>query len=200
MLNCQISKEFYYCDCQSVKWNWNFKANSNFHQLIKLLDSRTCCFLWGWSFSYWASQYKAYAFECKFRWNWRAHNYLGKLINVGTWQERWNTLGHFSQQRSSPPFWHTAHQSSLGSSSFLPSPMWEEPIHPVFPLDEFSCSIPGWSSVLSGASVLKTASSEVELWLLSNSNEVSMLLEKVACKKQRKPEFNIYVNLHEPNK
>lgn len=127
-------------------------------------------------------------------------NYLGKLFNVGTWQERWNTLGHFSQQRSSPPFWHTAHQSSLGSSSFLPSPMWGGPIHPVFPLDVFSCSIPGWSSVLSGASVLKTASSEVELWLLSNSNEVRMLLEKVACKKkQRKTDFNIYVNLHDPN-
>lgn len=33
------------------------------------------------------------------------------------WQVRWNTLGHLSQQSSSPPFWQTAHQSSLGSSS-----------------------------------------------------------------------------------
>lgn len=33
------------------------------------------------------------------------------------WQVRWKTLGHLSQQRSSPPFWQTAHQSSLGSSS-----------------------------------------------------------------------------------
>lgn len=42
------------------------------------------------------------------------------------WQERWKTLGHLSQHSSSsPPFWHTAHQSSLGSSSgagpWLPS-------------------------------------------------------------------------------
>lgn len=32
-------------------------------------------------------------------------------------------MGHFSQHRRSPPFWHTAHQSSFGSSSLLvPSP------------------------------------------------------------------------------
>lgn len=49
--------------------------------------------------------------------------YLGKLRSVGTWQVRWNTLGHFSQHNRSPPFWHTAHQSSFGSSSLLvPSP------------------------------------------------------------------------------
>lgn len=123
------------------------------------------------------------------------NNYLGKLINVGTWQERWNTLGHFSQQSSLPPFWHTAHQSSLGSSSFLPSPAWEDPIHPVFPGNVFSSSTPGWSSVLSGASVLRTASSEVELWLVSSSKEVSMDCRK----KQRKSDYSIYVNLRDPN-
>lgn len=49
--------------------------------------------------------------------------YLGKLRSVGTWQVRWNTFGHFSQHNRSPPFWHTAHQSSFGSSSLLlPSP------------------------------------------------------------------------------
>lgn len=49
--------------------------------------------------------------------------YLGKLSSVGTWQVRWNTFGHFSQHKRSPPFWQTAHQSSLGSSSLLvPSP------------------------------------------------------------------------------
>lgn len=121
-------------------------------------------------------------------------NYLGKLINVGTWQERWNTLGHFSQQRSFPPFWHTAHQSSLGSSSFLPSPACEDPIHPVFP-GNVLCSTPGWSSVLSGASVLSIASSEVELWLVSSSKEVSM-----DCRKeQKKSDDSIYVNLHDPD-
>lgn len=43
--------------------------------------------------------------------------YLGDALRVGIWQPRWKTLGHLSQQSSSPPFWHTAHQSSLGSSS-----------------------------------------------------------------------------------
>lgn len=41
----------------------------------------------------------------------------GDSRRAGMWQVRWKTLGHLSQQRSSPPFWQTAHQSSLGSSS-----------------------------------------------------------------------------------
>lgn len=54
---------------------------------------------------------------------WHGFWYLGKLRSVGTWQVRWKTFGHFSQHKRSPPFWHTAHQSSLGSSSLLlPSP------------------------------------------------------------------------------
>lgn len=44
-------------------------------------------------------------------------SHLGDSWRVGMWQVRWKTLGHLSQQRSSPPFWQTAHQSSLGSSS-----------------------------------------------------------------------------------
>ncbi len=35
----------------------------------------------------------------------------------------WKTLGQRSQHSSSPPFWHTAHQSSFGSSSF-PKVVW----------------------------------------------------------------------------
>ena len=82
-------------------------------------------------------------------------SYLGKFARVGTWQERWNTLGHFSQHRSSPPFWQTAHQSSLGSSSFLVSPtwrgdFWEASSHSDFPFEELSWWSPGWSPVLSG--------------------------------------------------
>lgn len=111
----------------------------------------------------------------------QAPSYLGKFANVGTWQERWNTLGHFSQHRSSPPFWQTAHQSSLGSSSFLVSPTWrgdfcEASSHSDFPFEEFSWLSPGWSPVLSGASDLNTDSSDAELWLLFKSREVSMLL------------------------
>lgn len=45
--------------------------------------------------------------------------HLGKLRSVGTWQARWKTFGHLSQHNRSPPFWHTAHQSSFGSSSLL---------------------------------------------------------------------------------
>ena len=108
-------------------------------------------------------------------------SYLGKFASVGTWQERWNTLGHFSQHRSSPPFWQTAHQSSLGSSSFLVSPawtgdFWEASSHSDFPLEGFSWWSPGWSPVLSGASDLNTDSSDAVLWLLFRSREVSMLL------------------------
>ncbi len=44
-------------------------------------------------------------------------SHLGDSFRVGMWQARWKTLGHLSQQSSSPPFWQTAHQSSLGSSS-----------------------------------------------------------------------------------
>lgn len=40
----------------------------------------------------------------------------------------WKTLGQRSQQSSSPPLLHTAHQSSLGSSSFPPAPPWLVPI------------------------------------------------------------------------
>lgn len=43
--------------------------------------------------------------------------YLGDSFREGMWQARWKTLGHLSQHSSSPPFWQTAHQSSLGSSS-----------------------------------------------------------------------------------
>lgn len=43
--------------------------------------------------------------------------HLGDSLSKGMWQDRWKTLGHLSQHSSSPPFWHTAHQSSLGSSS-----------------------------------------------------------------------------------
>lgn len=107
--------------------------------------------------------------------------YLGKFVSVGTWQVRWNTLGHFSQHRSSPPFWQTAHQSSLGSSSFLVSPtctgdFWEASGHSDFPFEEFSWWSAGWSPVLSGASDRNTVSSEAELWLLFRRREVSMLL------------------------
>lgn len=54
----------------------------------------------------------------------------------------WKTLGQRSQHSSSPPFWHTAHQSSFGSSSF-PTVVWLLalavlprwlPFDPVFPL------------------------------------------------------------------
>lgn len=44
-------------------------------------------------------------------------SHLGDSLRAGMWQARWKTLGHLSQQSSSPPFWQTAHQSSLGSSS-----------------------------------------------------------------------------------
>lgn len=37
---------------------------------------------------------------------------------VGTWHFMWNTLGQRSQHSRSPPLIQTAHQSSLGSSSF----------------------------------------------------------------------------------
>lgn len=49
--------------------------------------------------------------------HWETTCHLGDSFKVGMWQVRWKTLGHLSQQSSSPPFWHTAHQSSLGSSS-----------------------------------------------------------------------------------
>lgn len=39
---------------------------------------------------------------------------------VGTWHFMWNTLGQRSQHSRSPPLIQTAHQSSLGSSSFPP--------------------------------------------------------------------------------
>lgn len=42
---------------------------------------------------------------------------LGDLKRVGTWHERWKTLGHLSQHSSSPPVWHAAHKTSLESSS-----------------------------------------------------------------------------------
>ena len=41
---------------------------------------------------------------------------LGERSSDGMWQARWNTLGHLSQQSSSPPPRHTAHQSSLGEA------------------------------------------------------------------------------------
>lgn len=44
--------------------------------------------------------------------------YLGKILMVGTWHFMWNTLGQRSQHSRSPPLIQTAHQSSLGSSSF----------------------------------------------------------------------------------
>jgi len=43
---------------------------------------------------------------------------VGGESNSGTWQLRWYTLGHLSQHIRSPPLWHTAHQSSLGSKSY----------------------------------------------------------------------------------
>lgn len=44
--------------------------------------------------------------------------HLGKILMVGTWHFMWNTLGQRSQHSKSPPLMQTAHQSSLGSSSF----------------------------------------------------------------------------------
>ena len=41
---------------------------------------------------------------------------LGEWGSDGMWQARWNTLGHLSQQSSSPPPRHTAHQCSLGEA------------------------------------------------------------------------------------
>ncbi len=46
--------------------------------------------------------------------------YFGKIFMVGTWHFMWNTLGQRSQHSKSPPLIQTAHQSSLGSSSFPP--------------------------------------------------------------------------------
>lgn len=44
--------------------------------------------------------------------------YFGKIFIVGTWHFMWKTLGQRSQHNRSPPLIQTAHQSSLGSSSF----------------------------------------------------------------------------------
>lgn len=44
--------------------------------------------------------------------------YFGKIFMVGTWHFMWKTLGQRSQHNRSPPLIQTAHQSSLGSSSF----------------------------------------------------------------------------------
>lgn len=61
---------------------------------------------------------------------------------VGTWHFMWNTLGQWSQHSRSPPLIQTAHQSSLGSSSFplelsvaadTPSPLVSVPLSK-FPL------------------------------------------------------------------
>lgn len=61
---------------------------------------------------------------------------------VGTWHFMWNTLGQRSQHSRSPPLLQTAHQSSLGSSSFplelsvpadAPSPLVSGPLS-TFPL------------------------------------------------------------------
>lgn len=56
-------------------------------------------------------------FMCVYAWSQKGISHLGDSFRVGMWQARWKTLGHLSQQSSSPPFWQTAHQSSLGSSS-----------------------------------------------------------------------------------
>jgi len=49
---------------------------------------------------------------------------------VGTWHFMWNTLGQRSQHSRSPPLMHTAHQSSLGSSSLSPAPPTAGPATP----------------------------------------------------------------------
>lgn len=41
------------------------------------------------------------------------HTHTGKLSRAGTWQERWKTLGQWSQHSSSPPLRHTAQKSSF---------------------------------------------------------------------------------------
>lgn len=46
--------------------------------------------------------------------------YLGRLGRQGTWHCRWNTRGQVSQQSSSPPLRHTAHQSSFELVSSIP--------------------------------------------------------------------------------
>lgn len=46
--------------------------------------------------------------------------YFGKIFMVGTWHFIWKTLGQRSQHSRLPPLIQTAHQSSLGSSSFPP--------------------------------------------------------------------------------
>lgn len=51
---------------------------------------------------------------------------------VGTWHFMWNTLGQRSQHSRLPPLIQTAHQSSLGSSSFLPPVA--SPLFSTFPL------------------------------------------------------------------
>lgn len=59
---------------------------------------------------------------------------------VGTWHFMWNTLGQWSQHSRSPPLMQTAHQSSLGSSSFppeLPVPADAPPPLVSVPLSEF---------------------------------------------------------------
>ena len=46
--------------------------------------------------------------------------YLGRVARQGTWHCKWKTLGQVSQQRSSPPLRHTAHQSSFVLVSSIP--------------------------------------------------------------------------------
>ena len=46
--------------------------------------------------------------------------YLGRVARHGTWHCKWKTLGQVSQQSSSPPLRHTAHQSSFELFSSIP--------------------------------------------------------------------------------
>ena len=46
--------------------------------------------------------------------------YLGRVARQGTWHCKWKTLGQVSQQSSSPPLRHTAHQSSFELFSSIP--------------------------------------------------------------------------------
>lgn len=97
---------------------------------------------------------------------------------VGTWHFMWNTLGQRSQHRRSPPLIQTAHQSSLGSSSF---PLADAPPPLVsVPLSEFP--------LVSGVPAV--------LLLFSEDNEVVEVIvvveeEKVAALEPFSPEQGV---------
>lgn len=94
---------------------------------------------------------------------------------VGTWHFMWNTLGQRSQHSRSPPLIQTAHQSSLGSSSFppeLPVPADALPTLASVPLSKFP--------LVSGAPAV--------LLLFSEDNEVVEVIVPVEGEEVATPE------------